>query len=80
MEVGGIRIPLQEPFLVTPMSPDNLLTLVDLHERVLKSITLKPLFSAQAIRISYAVISLDLFQEVTLPMAEVRPKVAPSPS
>jgi hypothetical protein len=65
---------------VTPMSPDNLLTLVDLHERVLKSITLKPLFSAQAIRISYAVISLDLFQEVTLPMAEVRPKVAPSPS
>jgi hypothetical protein len=80
MEVGGIRIPLQEPFLATPQALENLIALVDLHDRVLKSKTLKPLFSAQAIRISYAVISLDLFQEVTLPMAEVRPKVAPSPS
>jgi hypothetical protein len=45
MEVSSVRIPLEEPILATPLSPEDLLPTVNLHERVFKGIALEPLLS-----------------------------------
>ena len=59
-EVGSVRIPLKEPVLAPTMLLEQLLALVDVHERGLKCISPKPVIRRQARPISKAIQHLNL--------------------
>ena len=52
LKVGSVRIPLKEPVLAPSTLPEQLLALVNVHERGLEGVSPKPVVRRQALPIS----------------------------
>ena len=60
LKVGSVCIPLKEPVLARSTLPEQLLALVDVHERGLKGVSPKPIVRRQALPVCKAIQHLNL--------------------
>ena len=79
LEVGSVHIPLKEPVLAPSTLPEELLTLINVHERGLEGVSPKPVVRTQALPISKVIQNLNLIQQGPFMGPEISTKVRPQP-